>query len=139
MLLSDNLDQFSELPATGTKGKYKFEKDLTGLDLNTNRLLFFGAESEIEEVKIKSKLLSKYSKITWTTNLQDAHFYIIKKSLVDYIIDNNKFFSLKSEFVPFIIKKQFSSLKKSQSKEPSQPDSKKIRPRLFDYIKTDEF
>lgn len=30
--------------------------------------------------------------MTWTTNLQDAHFYIIKKSLIDYIIDNKKYF-----------------------------------------------
>jgi translation initiation factor eIF-2B subunit gamma len=59
MLLSDNVDQYSELPATGTKGKYKFERDLIGLDMDTNRLLFFGAEAEIEEVKLKSSLINK--------------------------------------------------------------------------------
>lgn len=58
-LLSDNVEQYSELPATGTKGKYKCERDLIALDTDTNRLLFFGAEAEIEEVKFKSSLVNK--------------------------------------------------------------------------------
>lgn len=141
MLLSNNVEQYTELPATGTKGKYKLERDLVGLDTSSNRLLFFGAEAEIEEVKIKSSLIQKYPKITWTTNLQDAHLYIMKKCLVDYVIDNNKIFSLKSEFLPYIIKKQFSSFRNhSSKKEMNEKENKKFRPRLVDYIsKTDDF
>lgn len=146
MLLSDNTEQYCELPATGTKGKYKFERDLFALDTDTNRLLFFGAETEIEEVKIKSSLIQKYPKITWTTNLQDAHFYILKKCLIDYIIDNNKIFSLKSEFFPYVIKKQFSSsvskrhFSVSTKSETFQKiEEKHSYPKLSDYLKIDEF
>lgn len=142
MLLSDNVEQYSELPATGTRGKYKLERDLVGLDIDTNRLLFFGAEAEIEEVKIRSSLIQRYPKITWTTNLQDAHFYIVKKWLIDYIIDNKRIFSLKSEFLPYIIKKQFSSSEKTACRKTdtsqNKGDKKPTRPQLFDYMKTDE-
>ncbi len=138
-LLSDNVDQYAELPATGSKGKYKAERDLIGFDLETNRLLFFGAEAEIEEVKIRSSLIRRYPKITWTTNLQDAHFYIVKKWLIDYIIDNNKIFSLKSEFLPYVVKKQFSSFQKNvRAVKEEKINNQKARLKIFDYMKTDE-
>jgi len=138
MLLSDNVDQYAELPATGSKGKYKAERDLIGFDLETNRLIFFGAEAEIEEVKIRSSLLHRYPKITWTSNLQDAHFYIVKKWLIDYITENNKIFSLKSEFLPYVVKKQFSSFQKSPIKAQEEQSNKKDRLKMFDYMKTDQ-
>jgi translation initiation factor eIF-2B subunit gamma len=74
----------------GSKGKYAPERDLIGLDLETNRLLFFGAVGESDEVKLKMSIVKRYPKITWTTKLQDAHLYIVKKCLIDYIIDNKK-------------------------------------------------
>lgn len=141
MLLSNNIEQYSELPATGEKGKYKPERDLIGMDIDTNRLLFFGAEADISDVKIKSSLIQKYPKINWTSKLQDAHFYIIKKWLVDYIIDNKRIISLKSEFLPYVIKKQFSSVHKKapeSSLKKNLPTAKKPTPKILDYHKIDE-
>ncbi len=90
MHLADNIEQSLELPVPGSKGKYAPERDLIGLDLETNRLLFFGAVGESDEVKLKMSIVKRYPKITWTTKLQDAHLYIVKKCLIDYIIDNKK-------------------------------------------------
>ncbi|CAF1125282.1 unnamed protein product, partial [Brachionus calyciflorus] len=58
---------------------------------------------------LKTSVIQKYPKFLWTNRLQDGHLYFIKKWLIDYIIDNKKIFSLKSDFLPFICKKQFAS------------------------------
>jgi hypothetical protein len=48
--------------------------------------------ADIEEIEIKKTIAEKYSTISWSTKLQDGHFYIMKKWLIDYLIDNsNKF------------------------------------------------
>ena len=88
------------------------EIDYIGLDEETNRLLYFNPDGEVtsddkSEFKLKSTILKKYifissiptskflfilryPSITLTGRIQDAHLYFIKKSLIDYAIDNNK-------------------------------------------------
>ena len=91
----------------------------------------------------------------------------MKKFLIDYIIDNKKYFywlhlpkrlhlfwelnfvrrifSIKSDFVPYLVKKQFSSHKTNhESKEKNSGvnfvhnSSKAKNPKLQDYIKVDK-
>jgi hypothetical protein len=111
MLLSNNLDQSTELPIPGSKGKYSpgkiylhllfyypakiriiyhLESDIIGMDLETNRLLYLNTVGDVEEIEVKKSIAEKFPKITWTTKLQDAHLYIMKKWLVDYLFDNPK-------------------------------------------------
>lgn len=59
MHLADNIEQALELPVPGSKGKYAPERDLIGLDLESNRVLFFGAVGESDEVKIKMSIIEK--------------------------------------------------------------------------------
>ena len=49
-----------------------------------------------------------------------------------------RIFSLKSDFLPYIIKKQFSSLKKHLNKANASGTSQKFTPKLLDYVKIDE-
>ena len=90
MHLADNVEQVCELLVPGSKGKYDPERDLIGLDLESNRLIYFRGINDSDEIKVKMSIVNRYPKITWTTKLQDSHLYIIKKCLIDYIIDNNK-------------------------------------------------
>lgn len=143
MLLSDSFDQTPDLPLPGSKGKYSPESDLIGLDLETNRLLYFNAEADVEEIELKRSLTEKYSKITWSTKLEDAHFYIMKKGLLEYLFSNStKFCSIKSEFVPYLCKKQFSSKKKCLNdlstlnaySSPKKTSNIKEKKNIFEYI-----
>ena len=59
MHLADNIEQSLELPVPGSKGKYAPERDLIGLDLESNRLLFFGAVGESEEIKLKMSIVKR--------------------------------------------------------------------------------
>jgi hypothetical protein len=69
---------------------FLIESDVIGIDLETNRLLYLNTVADVEEIEVKKSIAEKYPKITWTTKLQDAHFYIMKKWLVDYLFDNPK-------------------------------------------------
>jgi translation initiation factor eIF-2B subunit gamma len=95
MLLSDISDQnyIEQSSLIGSKGKYASEKDVVGYDPATNRLLHFRAKTDVEDdggIKLKKSILNRYPSIAWTIRLQDAHFYIIKKWLIDFVIDNPK-------------------------------------------------
>lgn len=48
---------------------------------------------------------------------------------------------MKSEFLPYVIKRQFSSFKrnKQQCQQKDAKGTRKQNPQLYDYIKTDEF
>ncbi len=116
-VLADNVEQSMELPVPGAKGKYAPERDIVGMDTATNRLLYFGAEADIEDIQLKTSVLKRYveysirfkihfipiskffiwnlssfryPKIVWTNKLHDSHLYVIKKHLLDYILDNKK-------------------------------------------------
>lgn len=62
----------------------------------------------------------------------------MKKWMIDYIIDNKRIFSLKSDFLPFICKKQFSSHRKHQKNANQSTNYTTKKTTIFDYIKQDD-
>ncbi len=58
-VLADNVEQSMEIPVPGAKGKYAPERDIVGMDTETNRLLYFGAEADIEDIQLKTSVLKK--------------------------------------------------------------------------------
>ncbi len=89
-LLANSIEQSLELPVPGSKGKFTPDRDIVGLDTESNRLLYFGAEADIDNIELKISVLKRYPNMVLTTKLQDAHLYIVKKWLIDYIIENKK-------------------------------------------------
>ena len=95
---------------------FVLEIDYIGFDEKTQRLLYFNPDGVVTpddkstEFGLKPAILKKYafflkkkanidckfclkfrySSITFTGRIQDAHLYFIKKCLIDYVIDNNK-------------------------------------------------
>lgn len=73
----------------GLKNKQKPETDLIGIENNTGRLIFLASASDFEEtINISQRLLRKHANFTMHSKLMDAHLYIIKKWVIDFLIFN---------------------------------------------------
>nr|KAF6443594.1 eukaryotic translation initiation factor 2B subunit gamma [Molossus molossus] len=104
-------------PVPGQKGKKKAveQRDFIGVDSTGKRLLFMANEADLdEELVIKGSILQKHPRIRFHTGLVDAHLYCLKKSIT----------SIRSELIPYLVRKQFSSAS-SQGQEEKEEDLKK--------------
>lgn len=99
----------ASLVIPGPKTKLKQERDLVGINPENDRLLFLASTSDFEEnMTLPAHLLRSHGKIVIHSGLVDAHVYLIKKWIVDYLAKTDKFSTIKGELLPFIIKKQMS-------------------------------
>lgn len=90
-------------------------RDIVSMESTENRLLYFTNEGDLEQEHfvIKKSLLKKYPNLKLQTDLVDCHLFIMKKWLHTYLCANiNRFESLKSDFLPHVVTKQFSKQKK---------------------------
>jgi len=89
-------------------------RDFVALDKDEGRLLFLSNEADLEQenISFKKSTLKRYPHINIDTELTDCHLYVMKKWLIDYLSKNNQMENLKSDFVPHILRKQFSKKKK---------------------------
>ncbi len=80
---------YKSIPVPGPKSKPKKERDLVGLDPGSNRLCFLASAADIDEnVTLRRSLLQEHPHINIQTNLLDAHFYILEKWVVDFVVSN---------------------------------------------------
>jgi translation initiation factor eIF-2B subunit gamma len=62
------------------------ERDLVGLDTRTSRLVFLASVSDYHDtISVPRRLLRKHPSISMFSQLTDAHFYVIRKWVVEYI------------------------------------------------------
>lgn len=62
------------------------ERDLVGLDAETSRLVFLASISDFDDtVSMPRRLLRKHPHISMFSQLTDAHLYIIRKWVIDYL------------------------------------------------------
>ncbi|KAM9110437.1 translation initiation factor eIF2B subunit gamma isoform 4-T8 [Megaptera novaeangliae] len=135
-------------PVPGQKGKKKAveQRDFIGVDSTGKRLLFMANEADLdEELVIKGSILQKHPRIRFHTGLVDAHLYCLKKYVVDFLMENNclhvnvfhpnsltsdtyldwSITSIRSELIPYLVRKQFSSASSQQRQEEKEEDLKK--------------
>ncbi|GFR09906.1 translation initiation factor eIF-2B subunit gamma, partial [Trichonephila clavata] len=106
-----------EAEVPGSKKKAKFERDIIAMD-SQGKLIFINAEADFEEtVPFKRYILEQNSEIKVYGNLMDAHVYIINKDLVSFIVRNAQISTIKGEFLPVAVKKQFTVKKKNSDAE----------------------
>merc|ERR1719219_3090386 len=112
--------------------KYKRERDLIGL--KEDHLVFFTAEADVEEeeVRVSSKVLQRVGNFTVNSNLVDAHIYIFKKWICDYIASDKNISTIKGELLPILVRKQFSK-PKADGVECEEKTS------LVDFVVPDDF
>ncbi|XP_072024090.1 LOW QUALITY PROTEIN: translation initiation factor eIF2B subunit gamma-like [Amphiura filiformis] len=129
ILLQSLKDQSAEgVPVPGTKSKRKSDqRDIIGLDDKGQRLLLLTAEADIDEaLSIRTSLLRQHPYIQIKTNLKDAHMYILKKWVVDFLAENEaakEHSTVKGELIPYLVKKQFSRPSGKGDKNEDQMDS----------------
>ncbi|CAH2010654.1 unnamed protein product [Acanthoscelides obtectus] len=103
----------------GPKSKHKVERDLIGIDQQTNRLVFLASASDFEsELTLPKSLLKKHTSLKLYSNLIDSHIYVLKKWVIKYLKSEDSFSSLKGELLPHIVKKQLS--KPPKTSEPRE-------------------
>ncbi|XP_046742908.1 translation initiation factor eIF-2B subunit gamma [Diprion similis] len=94
----------------GPRSKVKPEKDLIGIDKETGRLIFLASASDFEEtINISRKLYKKHMDFQIHSKLLDAHLYVIRKWVLDYLVTDKSISSIKGELLPYIIKKQLAA------------------------------
>lgn len=67
--------------------RYLFsDRDLIGVQPDTQRLTFLASTSDFEEtVRLSERLLHRYGNFTMHSRLVDSHIYVIKKWVIDYL------------------------------------------------------
>ncbi|XP_036877818.1 translation initiation factor eIF2B subunit gamma isoform X1 [Manis javanica] len=126
MLMRKGQDSLEQVP--GQKGKKKTveQRDFIGVDSTGKRLLFVANEADLdEELVIKGSILQKHPRIRFHTGLVDAHLYCLKKYVVDFLMENESITSIRSELIPYLVRKQFSSASSQQGQEEKDEDLKK--------------
>ncbi|XP_012667802.1 translation initiation factor eIF-2B subunit gamma isoform X2 [Otolemur garnettii] len=130
-------------PVPGQKGKKKAveQRDFVGVDNTGKRLLFMANEADLdEELVIKGSILHKHPRIRFHTGLVDAHLYCLKKYVVDFVMENKSITSIRSELIPYLVRKQFSSPSVQQRQEEKEEDLKKKDLKsldIYSFIKED--
>ncbi|KFO20866.1 Translation initiation factor eIF-2B subunit gamma [Fukomys damarensis] len=133
MLMRKGQDSLEPVP--GQKGKKKTveQRDFIGVDSTGKRLLFMANEADLdEELVIKGYILQKFPRIHLHTGLVDAHLYCLKKYVVDFLMENRSITSIRSELIPYLVRKQFSSASSQQGQEEKEEDLKKKEPKSLD-------
>ncbi|KAI1236775.1 hypothetical protein IHE44_0015029 [Lamprotornis superbus] len=128
----------------GQKGKKKpvEQRDFIGVDDTGKRLLFMANEADLdEELVIKRSILQKHPRMHIRTGLMDAHLYCLKKYVVDFLVENRTITSLRSELIPHLVRKQFSSATSLQqgldNKEEDQKKKEQTSLDIYSFIKED--
>ncbi|XP_064544226.1 translation initiation factor eIF2B subunit gamma [Drosophila montana] len=97
----------SDVVMPGPKTKYKPERDLIGIHTATQRLAFIFAASDCEDtLNIKRHLLKNKGQLDVYGRLLDAHIYVLKKWVINYLHRKEQISTFKGEFLPHLIRKQ---------------------------------
>lgn len=134
LFFNNGPEEWIELP--GPKFKSKPDRDLVCIDKETQRLVFLASASDYEEnVTLPRLLIKRFDSLSIFSRLLDAHVYVIKNWVVDYLVDSEKFISIKGELIPFIIKKQISKPKTPAEKKGTSEKNIETSKDIFDYAK----
>ncbi|VVC96292.1 translation initiation factor eIF-2B subunit gamma [Leptidea sinapis] len=132
LFFNNGPEEWIELP--GLKTKVKPDRDLVCIDEETGRLVFTASASDFEEnVTIPRLIVKKFRSINMYSRLLDAHVYVMKNWIINYMVDMNKFTSIKGELVPHIVKKQLSRPKNFVEKKGTSEKNVEIDKDIFDY------
>lgn len=132
LFFNNGPEEWIELP--GLKTKNKPDRDLVCIDNETQRLVLLASASDFEEnVTIPRVLVKKFDSISMYSRLLDAHVYVMKNWILNYLVESDKFTSIKGELVPHIIKKQLSRPKTLADKKGTSEKNVNVTKDIFDY------
>lgn len=132
LFFNNGIEEWIELP--GLPSKSKPDRDLVCIDKETQRLVFLASASDFEgNVSIPKLLIKKFESINMYSRLLDAHVYVMKKWILNYLIDVDRFTSVKGELIPHIVKKQLSKPKNTVEKKGTSEKNVELFKDIFYY------
>ncbi|CAG5040295.1 unnamed protein product [Parnassius apollo] len=132
LFFNNGPEEWLELP--GLPSKAKPDRDLVCVDEETQRLVFLASASDFEGNVILPKLLvKKFESVNMYSRLLDAHVYVMKKWIVNYLIDVDRFTSIKGELIPHVVKKQLSKPKNPVEKKGTSEKNVELFKDIFYY------
>nr|XP_045585087.1 translation initiation factor eIF-2B subunit gamma-like [Procambarus clarkii] len=136
MLTANKQPEFLKAVAPGPKTKPTLSSDVVCLETGTKRLMYAVAGGDYDEViTLHSRVFKSAKSLDLSTSVIDAHLYIMKRWLVDYILSKEspceEMGSLKAEILPHIISRQF-------TRKPTKPRSER-KLDIHDVIEKEEY
>jgi len=130
-LLSPFSKQWAEASAPGPKTKRKGasgERDFVGIEPESNRLLFLANEADVEDevITFKKALFNRHPRVLMRSKILDAHVYLMRRWVLDFLDAKKTKATLKGEFIPYLLAKQFSA----HSKKGNSSDAGGDQPQL---------
>ncbi|KAM9326145.1 translation initiation factor eIF2B subunit gamma [Gastrophryne carolinensis] len=136
MLMQKASESSEQIP--GQKGKQKVveEQDFVGVDDSGSRLLLLANEEDLDDgLDLKKCIFQRYPRIRIKMGMVDAHLYCLRKYIVDFLMANESFSSIRRELVPYLVSKQFSS---SQKKAEQDGNKETLAKDIYSFIPKDD-
>ncbi|KAJ7262277.1 UDP-3-O-glucosamine N-acyltransferase [Mycena haematopus] len=67
-----------------------------------------------EELELRMSMLSRYPRAFLSSNMQDSHVYVCKRSVLDVLQEKHHFDSFREEFLPWLCKVQYRRTKREK-------------------------
>ncbi|CAI2344215.1 unnamed protein product [Caenorhabditis sp. 36 PRJEB53466] len=94
-------------PAPGSKSKKPRATDLMAIEKTTGQLTWLCGDDDFDAPISIEKSLTTFPNVQLTAAFNDCHVYAIRHKAVQQLTRSKHFSSLKADFVPYLIKKQF--------------------------------
>jgi len=147
-LLAPFAKQWAEAVPPGPKTKRKGatgERDFVGVEPETRRLLFLANEADVEDdvITFKKALFKRHPRMLMRSKILDAHVYLMRRWVLDFLASKTSKATLKGEFVPYLLSKQFTARKAAKSADGGPPieelsdDSAAEKKKIEDFLVDD--
>ncbi|KAJ7287648.1 UDP-3-O-glucosamine N-acyltransferase [Mycena rebaudengoi] len=94
-------------------------------DKPSSTLLYVDTPDDVdrnsEEIELRMSILSRYPRATLSSNLQDSHVYVCKRSILDALQEKRHFDSFREEFLPWLCKVQYQRTKRQRYEQLLNP------------------
>ncbi|KAJ6586808.1 UDP-3-O-glucosamine N-acyltransferase [Mycena vulgaris] len=94
-------------------------------DKTSSTLLYVDTPDDVdrnsEEMELRMSMLSRYPRAALTSNLQDSHVYVLKRSVLDVLQEKHHFDSFREEFLPWLCKVQYQRKKRERYEQLLNP------------------
>ncbi|KAK6733351.1 hypothetical protein RB195_017226 [Necator americanus] len=95
-------------PVPGPKIRRGKGRDFVALEESTSRIVYMTSEEDFDQPVNAESWMNKFSNVSLTARYVDCHVYFMRHSCLGMITRQNNFASLKADFVPYLLAKQYS-------------------------------
>ncbi|KAL1924803.1 uncharacterized protein VTP21DRAFT_4457 [Calcarisporiella thermophila] len=98
----------TESPTPGKEKKRSDAMQFVGLSPENSQLVHLASSADIrDKFSLRTSLLWKFPRVQIFTTLEDAHVYIFKRWVLDFLASRKGISSVKDELIPILVKSQY--------------------------------